>query len=133
MIFLCHRSVDLDTALRLKASLEEGGDQVWLDALEIRIGDLIVQRLEEGLAAAAYLILCVSGAGTSPWMDQEWMSTLTRQLNGADVRVLPAVLPGGSLPAILAGIRFADLASDWDRGVAELRAAVKKPSKAPPG
>jgi hypothetical protein len=53
------------------------------------------------------------------------MSALARQLNGRGINLLPARLTGGEPPAILEDIRYADLATDWDSGVADLLAAIR--------
>jgi hypothetical protein len=52
-------------------------------------------------------------------------SALARQMNGANVKILPVVLTGGSPPAILADIQYADLNSDWDSGVRQLLKAIR--------
>jgi hypothetical protein len=53
------------------------------------------------------------------------MSTLARQLNGHNVKILPIRLTGGQPPAILADIKYLDLMKDWNRGVSELLRAIK--------
>ena len=99
---------------------------MWLDEWKIDIGDSIVQRINEGLEGGSYLILCYSSAGiTSPWMSREWMSALSRQLNGYGVKVLPVRLTGGKPPAILDDIKCADLVNDWSKGMANLLRAVR--------
>jgi hypothetical protein len=45
---------------------------------------------------------------------------LTRQLQGQNVKLLPVRLSGGTIPPILADIKFADLVSDWDGGIKNL-------------
>jgi hypothetical protein len=125
-VFVSHRGCDLASALRLASELREHGHEVWLDEWEIGVGDSIVQRIDDGLMTSAYLVLCYSAAGTlAPWMSREWMSTLARQLNGARVQILPVRLTGGAPPAILADIKYADLAADWSAGVAALCAALR--------
>lgn len=124
-VFISHRKQDADLAKRLAQEIANAGHQVWLDEWEIGIGDSIVERIDQGLAGAAYLVLCYSAAGMSPWVDREWMSTLHRQLSGHAVKVLPVLLSGsGQPPAILADIKYANLVADWDKGVAELLRAI---------
>jgi hypothetical protein len=53
------------------------------------------------------------------------MSTLARQLNGMDVKILPVRLTGGDPPAILADRKYADLVEDWSKGVSLLLDAMK--------
>jgi hypothetical protein len=117
-VFICHRGADQAAAERLARELRERGHDVWLDTWKIELGDSIIERINSGLLAASYLVLCCSAAqSTSAWMDREWMSALARQLGGADVRVLPVRLTGGELPAILADVKYADLSEHWPEGV----------------
>jgi hypothetical protein len=125
-VFVSYRLVDADPARKLAEALRDAGHDVWFDEWTIHIGDSIVGRIGEGLSDAAYLVLCCSAAGVdSPWMSREWMSALARQLNGTPVRVLPVRLTGGDVPAILADIRYADLAADWDTGLRQLLTALR--------
>ena len=126
-VFISHRKADAALAQRLAEQLRDEGFDVWFDEWRIDLGDSIVAKIDEGLEEAKYLVLCYSDAGIhSPWMSREWMSALARQLSGADVKLLPIRLSGGTPPAILADIKYADLAADWDRGFADLLRALKK-------
>jgi hypothetical protein len=58
-------------------------------------------------------------------MGREWYSALSRQLNGAGVKLLPVKLTDGEPPAILADLRYADLVKDWSKGVTELLNTIK--------
>lgn len=99
---------------------------MWFDEWAIGIGDSIVQRIDEGLREADYLVLCYSDAGVmAPWVSREWMSALARQLEGHDVKVLPVVLTGDETPAILADARTVDLRTDWDAGLALLLKSIR--------
>lgn len=125
-VFISHRVVDNREAERLAAALQSRGHDVWLDVWDIKIGDSIVDRINSGLLNAAYLILCYSDIGSmSPWMSREWMSALARQLEGSGVRLLPVRLTGGSPPAILADIKYADLVTDWSSGIDALCEALR--------
>jgi molybdopterin-guanine dinucleotide biosynthesis protein A len=125
--FISHRSSDTVMALRLKDDLEARGHRLWIDALEIDVGDSIVAKMDAGLASASHLLLCLSASGVdAPWISREWMSALARQMNGADIKLLPVLLPGGSIPGLLADVRYADLRSDWKDGITDLDEALSK-------
>jgi len=123
--FLCHRKPDAVLVERLADELRNAGHLVWFDEWAIGVGDSIVARIDEGLTGTAYLILCYSAAGPSDWTDREWQSSLHRQLSGQAVKVLPARISGGGPPAILADIKYADLVTDWAKGVADLLKAIR--------
>ena len=123
-VFISHRGADLAIATKLATELRDKGPHtVWLDDWKIDLGVSIVQKINEGLAGPAALVLCLS-ASSSAWMDVEWMTTLARQLNGENVKLLPVRLTGGSLPPILADRKYADLSADWGHGVAALLKAL---------
>lgn len=124
--FISHRKADVKQAELLANEIRNAGHQVWLDEWKISLGDSIVERINEGLEGATYVVLCYSSSGImSPWMSREWMSALARQLNGFGVKVLPVLLTGGDPPAILADLKYADLVKDWSKGVVELLRAIR--------
>lgn len=125
-VFLSYRRGDGQAAQRLAEALRQAHHDVWLDIWAIRLGDSIVERINDGLAGAVYVVVCYSSApSTSPWMDREWQATLARQLNGAGVKLLPVRLTGGVPPAILEDIKYADLVKDWNQGLSELLDALR--------
>lgn len=125
-IFVSYRAPDAVPAERLANELRSRGHDVWLDTWEISLGDSVIGKMNEGLAKAAYLLLCCSSSGLdSQWVSREWMSTLVRQLRGVDVKILPVRLTGGESPAILADIKHADITKDWDSGVRGLCAVIR--------
>jgi len=125
-VFISHRKADDQQAEQLATQIRDAGHQVWLDEWNIGLGDSIVEKMNEGLEGATYVVVCYSSSGvTSAWMGREWYSALSRQLNGAGVKLLPVRLTDGEPPAILADLRYADLVKDWSRGVTELLKAIK--------
>jgi hypothetical protein len=117
-IFISHRGADQSAAEKLAFALRDRGHEVWIDACEINLGDSIVGKINAGLSETSFLLLCCSEEPSmSRWMDREWMSALARQLDGANVRVLPVLLTGGSPPPILADIKYADLVLRWQDGI----------------
>jgi len=125
-VFLSHRTSDMPAAQLLAKDLRALGHIVWIDDDEIGVGDSIVQKINEGLEGATYLVLCLSASGvTAPWTAREWMSTLSRQLSGVNVKILPARLPASDIPAILSDIRYADFTLSWTNGLNQLIAAIR--------
>jgi hypothetical protein len=124
-VFVSHRTADLAQAQQLADELRAKGHSIWIDDEQLRIGDSIIEKIDAGLEGSTYLVLCLSSSGVdAPWTAREWMATLARQLNGYNVRILPAALTGSELPAILSDIKYADLMTDWDTGVRKLAAAI---------
>jgi hypothetical protein len=124
-VFISHRTSDGVEAERLAIDIRNAGHQVWLDTWEINLGDSLIEQINDGLDGSVFVIVCYSLSGINvPWMGREWMSALGRQLNGQKVKLLPALLSGGQVPAILADIKYANLGKCWSHGVTELLEAL---------
>ena len=60
-VFISHASEDKQSvALPLADSLERSGLKVWLDRFELRIGDSLRERIDEGLAESSFGVVILS-------------------------------------------------------------------------
>jgi hypothetical protein len=120
-LFICHASENKAVASQLASFLETHGAEVWLDQWEIKVGDSIVQKINDGLHSASHLAILLSRDSiTKPWVTKELSSALMRQLSDCSTRVLPVRLDDSPIPAILADVRYADCRSDQAAGFREI-------------
>ena len=101
-VFLSHSSRDKAVVRDLAERLREDGLRVWLDAWEIRPGDNIPHRIEEGLEHSRVLVLCMSAhAFGSDWAQLESQTFRFRDPLNRERRFIPLRLddapPKGSL------------------------------------
>jgi len=67
-VFLSHSAKDKDTVRELAQRLKDDGLRVWFDEWEIKPGDSIPVKIEEGLEHSRVLVLCMSAnAFGSDW------------------------------------------------------------------
>jgi hypothetical protein len=60
-VFISHAFEDKESVARpLKEYLEQKGITVWLDTSEMRIGDSIRKRIEDGLIRSRYVVAVLS-------------------------------------------------------------------------
>jgi len=124
-LFLCHASEDKNFVERLAEFLRGNGASVWLDRWEIKVGDSIVQKVNDGLSSATHLAVVLSSRSVNkPWVKREMSSALMRQLANNSVSVIPIVIDDCLIPAILADIKYADCRSDIDAGLKDLLEAL---------
>lgn len=94
-VFVCHVSQDKEAIARPVArALEEQGMSVWLDEAEMRWGDRVKTRIEEGLASSRFVLVVVSEHMTSKrsrWVQLEVLKALAMELALDRTRVLPLV------------------------------------------
>ena len=125
-VFISYRKNDVVLAQQLAQEIKNAAHHnVWFDEWEITIGDSIIERMGEGLEGSSYLVLCFSSSGiSSNWIGREWMSTLARQLNGQNIKILPVILSGGKPPAILADLKYINLTQNWNDGIKQILLAL---------
>ena len=124
-IFICHASEDKAKARSLARSLKTLGADVWLDEWEIRVGDSIVQKINEALSKVTHLIVLLSKTSCAkPWVAKEWSAALMRQLADNSIAVLPVRLDDHPVPPILADLRYADCRASLRHGAVQLKQAL---------
>jgi hypothetical protein len=101
-VFLSHSSKDKAVVHQLAQKLKSDGLRVWLDAWEIRAGDNIPAKIEEGLERSYVLVLCMSrNAFGSDWATLESQTFRFRDPLNKERRFIPLRLddaePKGSI------------------------------------
>jgi formylglycine-generating enzyme required for sulfatase activity len=124
-VFLSHSSDDKDDVRRLGEDLRRAGLEVWLDEREIRVGESIVQKIQEGLNTTQYLALWLTRRSIeSGWVNVEWQSRFADGLRDGTVVILPLLAEDCEIPRLLRDRRYADFRRDYRQGLFELLQAV---------
>ena len=125
-VFFSHSSKDKLFVRHVYSDVKCGGHDAWLDENEISVGDLIVLKINGGLAKADAVILFVSHAASqSYWVQKEWQSALSVAITGGKVKLLPALIEDCELPPILADLKFADFRKSYAEGLKSLLDALR--------
>ena len=81
-IFLSYPAKDRDWARRLTSALLEQGLHVWYDELEMKPGDMLLDRMEKGLRESTYVVMVIvitPEAAHSNWQAAELGAALALQ------------------------------------------------------
>lgn len=71
-LFLSHSSKDNEFVEKLRQSLKADGYNVWYDDWEIRVGDSIIQKINDGISESDFLIIVLSkNSVNSKWVREE--------------------------------------------------------------
>jgi TIR domain len=125
-VFLAHSSKDKPFVRDLADQLKGAKISVWLDEWEIRVGDSIVEKINQGLKASDFLVVVVSKASvSSSWVARELNSSLMRQLGDRSITILPVLKELCEVPALLSDIYYADCSVSFDKGVTDLVNSIK--------
>ena len=83
-VYLAHASEDHDTLAKpLAESLMANGIEVWLDAWEIRIGDSLRRKMEDGLENCTHFVVLLTPRSLQkPWVEAEIDAGFIRAVGG---------------------------------------------------
>jgi hypothetical protein len=108
-VFLSHSAKDKPVVRALAERLRGDGLRVWFDEWEIRIGDNIPAKIEEGLERSRVLVLCMSRhAFGSDWAALESQTFRFRDPLNKERRFIPLRLDGAEPRGSLAQFLYVD-------------------------
>lgn len=120
-LFLCHASEDKEFVNLLASYLDSQNIDLWYDKREIKVGDSIVSRINEGLDSASHIVVVLSKASVKkPWFQKELSSALMKQLQDKSITVIPLLREDCKIPVLLADIKYADCRRSFDEGFQQM-------------
>jgi hypothetical protein len=90
-LFICHAGEDKDAIARpLAERLRDAGRKVWYDEFEIRLGDGLRSKIDEGLNISRFGVVILSQAflAKKPWTERELDGLTTREVTEGAVKVI---------------------------------------------
>lgn len=113
LVFLSHAGADIESAKELRRLLGgQPGIQVWLDAEQLKPGDLWQAKIEEALQQASAFLVYVGRGGVQGYVDFEVRVALDRSIKDKSFRLIPVLGPGANpdlLPPFLKQYQWQDL------------------------
>jgi small GTP-binding protein len=132
-VFLSHSSKDNAVVHAIAKKLRADGLRVWLDDWEIRPGDHVQAKIEDGLEHSRVLVLCMSAnAFGSDWAHLESGTFRFRDPLNKERRFIPLRLDEAPIKGSLAQFLYVSwLPADRDQQYAKLFEACCPPAKQP--
>ncbi|MBE3097864.1 MAG: toll/interleukin-1 receptor domain-containing protein [Candidatus Atribacteria bacterium] len=130
-VFLSHSSKDKEVVRAVAERLRADGLRVWFDEWEIKPGDSIPSKIEDGLERSRVLVLCMSAnAFGSDWAQLESGTFRFRDPLNKDRRFIPLRLDDAPIKLSLAQFLYINwLPQDWEEEYAKLLEACRPPVK----
>jgi len=124
-VFLSHTSVDKPFVEKLGKDLKKLGVNVWFDKWEIKVGDSITWKIEDGIRENEYLAIVLSPeALNSSWVKSEISAAWVKQMNTKKIVLLPILYRDCNIPLLLADRKYADFRKEYSLGLAELASVL---------
>ncbi len=124
-VFISYSSTDKEFARRLTLSLEQYQIKCWIDERDIKVGDYILNKIEDGLLSAHFLILILSKKSVaSNWVRTEWVQKFWDEVESQETLILPILIEDCEIPKILRDKKYADFRSGFEKGFFELLSSI---------
>ncbi|WP_280209166.1 toll/interleukin-1 receptor domain-containing protein [Nocardia cyriacigeorgica] len=93
-IFISYSSADRTLVEKIANDLKKSSVRPWWDAWEMKPGDSLRERINDGIASARYFMVVLSSESLkSNWVKYELNSGMILDIEQQGVRVIPAVAP----------------------------------------
>lgn len=134
VVFLSYTHEDRDLAKKIATEMTSVGIDTWWAEWEIRAGDSIVQKINDGLGDCTHFVVLLTPRSIGkPWVKAEMDAAFVRRLTHS-VKFIPlrCDLSAGLLPPLLSGLYSPEIAdASWIETVAQLANDVFEVSKKP--
>ena len=111
-VFICYSHQDGHFVDRIVGHLQSSGISVWIDKIEIKVGDSLHDKIKEGMDKMNYLAVILSPSSlNSNWVREELKEAISRQLKDYEIKVLPILYKECSdedLPIFIREKKYAD-------------------------
>ena len=130
-VFISYSHADELIVNKLAAHLVKHHANVWVDTWELSVGDSILNRVQEAIQESSALLVILSKASVeSEWCKKELSAGLMRELDEKRVVVLPVLVEDCEIPMFLQEKMYADLRTDFERGLHSILDAIEKVTNA---
>lgn len=120
-IFISYSNQDTDFVDKLAFDLKSVGTNIFYAKWEVKVGDSIVEKINEALLSHDHLIIVLSSNSVkSNWVKKEINSSLMRQLEEKEIKIKPILIENCEMPPLLADIKYADFRNDYNIGFKDL-------------
>lgn len=124
-IFIAHASEDKNIVRKLANDLIDRGLLVWFDEWEIKVGDSLVEKINQGIENSSFMAIGLSkNSIRKPWFTKEVNAGLMRELNDRGVYLLPLLFESCEIPPLLQDKKYANFSVSYEHGLSELLASL---------
>lgn len=124
-IFIAHASEDKKIVQKLADDLLNRGLLVWFDKWEIKVGDSLVEKINQGIKDSSFMAIVLSkNSIEKPWFKKEINAGFMKELENKGVYLLPLLLEECKIPPLLTDKKYANFTSSYENGLSELLASL---------
>lgn len=122
-VFISHSYKDKEFVRKIASDLAAKGIRPWVDEAEIKVGDSLIKKIEEGLRQSDYILIVLSkNSINSAWVTRELRRALKITAVGGKPVILPVLINNIEIPEPLKQIKYVDLTQNesYQAGINEI-------------
>lgn len=124
-VFIAHASEDKEKARSIAQDLSKKGYSVWFDEWEIKVGESIVDKINQGIKKTAFMIVLLSKVSINkPWVNVEMNAGFVKELQMKKVYILPALIEWCEIPPLFSDKKYANFTESYSNGLSEIIQAL---------
>jgi hypothetical protein len=117
-VFISYSWKDRPFAEKLACDLKRHGVKVWIDSLEMKVGDSLNKKIQNGISRSGWLAVVLSPYSVaSAWVEKELNAALEIELEKQSVFVLPVLYKECRIPLFLQDKIYADFRTSYQSGL----------------
>ncbi len=125
-IFLSHASPDKGYVRRVYNDLINRGYGVWLDEYEIKAGESIPSKIQQGITECEHVIVFLSkNSVKSSWVETEWMAKFHKEIASGKNAVITALIQECEIPLLLQNKKYANFVEGYNDGLLDILRAIE--------
>lgn len=128
-LFISYTHSDKEFVQRLVSDLEKLQVPVWIDEKEHKLGDSLIERIQEGIDTMDYLAIVLSPESvSSKWVNKELDIAMNQEIEGKRVKVLPLLYRKCEIPSFLKDKIYADFTTEdnYYNGLGKIITRIKE-------
>lgn len=112
-IFISYSHQDKEFVDKLVQDLQNSGISIWVDKVEIKLGDSFIEKISEGIDKMEYLAIVLSpDSVNSSWVKKEVEVAMNQEIQGKKIKVLPLLHRECTIPSFLQDKLYADFTEE---------------------
>ena len=124
-VFISHSRNDRPFVSKLAAGLKEAGHEPLVDTTSIKVGDNIIEKIDQGRIQSDYIVVVLSeSANKSQRVQQEWSAFAMKEVSANKNNILPVLVENSEVPIFLQDRSYADFRGSFDEGLKQLLATI---------
>lgn len=126
-VFISYSSKDREFVEKLCKMLIQKHIGVWLDKWEMRPGDSLIDKIQNGLETSSHLLVVLSpNYIQSEWCKKEQNAGIMKEIKAKEVILIPILLEDCEIPIFLQEKVYADFRKNFYSGFSELIASLSE-------